>query len=285
VSSLPSITLVTPSYQQAAFLEQTLLSVFAQDYPGLEYIVLDGGSKDGSAEIIRKYESRISWWLSEKDGGQAAALERGFKAAKGEILAWLNSDDLLCPGALLAVGRHFAGHPQEECVNGGGYFIDAQGRPLRFGRLGFTKGVRASASRLKWLGQEGVFQPSTFFRRSAYEAVGGLDSSLRFGMDRDLFIRLAERRPIARIGGMLSAARIHEGAKTMTIQDVCAAENLKIDARHGVAQASAFKRAVLRGAHRLADLALKSGWLLQFLLGFLPLKALRYDPESGKPIP
>lgn len=279
MNELPSITVVTPSYMQAAYLEDTLLSVISQQYPRLEYLVLDGGSTDGSAEIIRRHESKISWWCSEKDGGQSAAIARGFGMAKGEIVCWLNSDDMFCPGALQAVGEYFASHPEAECVNGGGYFVDAKGDPLRFGRLGFTRGVEASASRLIWLGQEGIYQPSTFFKKSALEAAGGIDTSLRFGMDRDLFIRLALRRPLGRIPQMLSAARIHESAKTVTIQDVCASENAKIDARHGAGPG--MKRRLMRLRQRLPDLAMKAWWLLQKWLGLVKTPALRYVPEKA----
>jgi glycosyltransferase involved in cell wall biosynthesis len=104
---LPKITVVTPSYNQAQFLEQTILSVIGQEYPNLEYILMDGGSKDGSVEIIKKYEQHFTYWQSEKDNGQGAAINAGFAKATGDILCWLNSDDLFMPGTLLKIGRMF----------------------------------------------------------------------------------------------------------------------------------------------------------------------------------
>src|SRR6202171_2121961 len=151
---LPRITVVTPSVNQRKFVETTMLSVLEQQYPSLEYMVLDGGSRDGSAELIEQYSERLAFWCSEPDGGQSAAIARGFSMASGDILCWLNSDDVFLPGALAAVGAWFERHPEEEALSCGAYMIDAQGNRLYLGRCSYTLGVGASYSRLRLHGQE-----------------------------------------------------------------------------------------------------------------------------------
>lgn len=276
--ALPRITVVTPSYQQAAFLEQCILSVLRQGYPDLEYFVQDGGSTDGSVDIIRRYESRLSGWVSEKDGGQAEAIAQGFARATGEILVWLNSDDVFCPGALLAVGRHFAGHPDCECLNGGGYFIDEAGRYFRYHKLSFTRGVAAPFARFKWLGAHSIHQPSTFYRRSAYEAVGGVDRSLRFVMDRDLATRMAARRPLCAIPAMLSGSRVHGATKSETLQDVSAEESEMLMERYGARSAPRWLQALAYWRWRVPGQLQKLGWALRRGLGLQPLPDIVYPP-------
>ncbi len=136
MNSSLKISVVTPSYNQGKYLEATVLSVLRQDYPNIEYRVLDGGSTDGSVDILKKYGSRLAYWCSQKDGGQAQAIANGFAQSTGDILCWLNSDDLFLPGALSAVAECFSAHPEIETVSGGAYVIDSQGRPIRrFGHL------------------------------------------------------------------------------------------------------------------------------------------------------
>src|ERR1035437_1184692 len=127
----PLITVVTPSFNQADNVERTIQSVLRQEYPALEYIIVDGGSSDGSVAIIRNYADRLHWWCSEPDEGQADAIAKGFARSGGEVLCWLNSDDILLPGALRAVGEYFRDHPLAEVVNGGAYCIDARDEPIR----------------------------------------------------------------------------------------------------------------------------------------------------------
>jgi len=212
--NLPKITVVTPSFNQANFLRQTIASVLSQGYPDLEYIVIDGGSSDGSREIIQANGSRLAYWCSEPDRGQADALRKGFERATGEILCWLNSDDVYMPRALLAVGTFFANHPESEVLNGGGVVIDENGDLYIDGFWTYTEGVAASWRRLKWYGQDGAFQPSTFWRKSAYEAVGGINPGLYFQMDRDLFFRMAQRRRFDKTTQILSCFRHHPSSKS-----------------------------------------------------------------------
>src|SRR5262245_26965015 len=184
-----TFTIVTPSLNQAAYIEQTILSVRAQDYPHKQHIVMDGGSEDGTLDILRRYEEGLACWVSERDRGQSEAIHKGFLHGTGDILCWLNADDVLLPGALSAVAQYFLQHPEKEVVNGGCYFIDVGGRPTNVGRVGFTLGVPASYDRLRLFGNEGLHQPATFWRRNAYFEVGGLDLGLHYSMDRDLFTR------------------------------------------------------------------------------------------------
>jgi len=179
----PLISIVTPSYNQAQYLESTMRSVLLQGYPRLEYIIIDGGSTDGSVDIIRKYEPWLAYWVSERDEGQAHAINKGFERAKGDILAWLNSDDQYCERALVRTVEIFVEHPEAELMYGDCEMIDAQGRVIDYleGRTGGLEDL---------LARDFIPQPSAFFRRKAWDAVGGLDPDLRYILDFDLWIRM-----------------------------------------------------------------------------------------------
>jgi glycosyltransferase involved in cell wall biosynthesis len=261
---------VTPSFNQAQFLEATIRSVLGQDYPHVEYIVMDGGSTDGSAEIIRKYADRLAYWCSERDGGQSDAIARGFERSTGDILAWLNSDDLYLPGAVSKAARYFELHRDVEALSGGAYCIDAEGRPLR-GPGAYTRGVRASFNRFRFYEQDGVFQPATFWRRSAYDAVGGIDRSLQFIMDRDLFTRLARRRRLARLPELLACFRIHGECKSMRWQNVRAAEAAGFVQRYGATAYPTWLRKTLYWRYRLPNLTGKAWWSLARAAGLVRL--------------
>lgn len=254
------ITVVTPSFNQANFIDQTIRSVIYQDYPNTEYIVIDGGSTDGSDKTIAFYDRQLAFWCSERDGGQADAIRKGFERATGDIFGWLNSDDVLLPGALTHVAEFFSNNPEVECLSGGGFYIDADGLPLQNARPGYSLGVRCSYDRLRFYEMDGVLQQATFWRRSAYEAVGGIDASLRFVMDLDLLIRLANRRPIARTERLLGCFRIHADCKSCTIQNVRHAERVILAQRYGVAESPAWYRKIMYARYRAISLARKS-WL------------------------
>ena len=132
----PLVTIVTPSYNQADFLEATICSVLEQDYPNIEYHVVDGGSTDDSLKIIRKYAERISWWVSEEDSGQAEAINKGLKRAKGEFVGWLNSDDIYQPGAISSAVEAFRSNPQAGVIYGDAWSIDSQGTAFNIMRAG-----------------------------------------------------------------------------------------------------------------------------------------------------
>ncbi len=207
-SALPTISLVTCSYQQARFLDATIRSVLAQDYPGLEYLIIDGASTDGSREIIERYADSLAYWVSEPDGGQSHALVKGFSRATGDICGWLCSDDLLLPGALQCVGEFFRDHPEVDAVFGDSIWIDADGKPIRpkremeFNRFVFLHDYNY------------VPQPSMFWRRGLYESVGGLRPNFVLAMDNDLWERFSARGRIEHIPVYLSCMRYYAEQKT-----------------------------------------------------------------------
>lgn len=225
----PLLTIVTPSYNQVDYLEETIRSVLLQGYPNLEYLVMDGGSTDGSVAIIEKYAPWLSHWQSQRDGGQAAAIADGFARGRGAIMSWINSDDRFLPGAFLRAGRFFLKHPAVIFANGDVNLTNADGSIIK--RL---YAVRPMASVTLTLSIHGMHQQGAFWRRSAYEQVGGVDPSFRFCMDRDLFVRLAQAGPSRRIPGPpMGDFRLHEEAKTALLQDVRLRESSLISERYG----------------------------------------------------
>jgi GT2 family glycosyltransferase len=180
----PSISIVTPSFNQAAYLEETIQSVLSQGYPRLEYIIIDGGSTDGSVDVIRKYGDRLAYWVSESDAGQSAAINKGFRRATGDIVAWINSDDTYLPGTLRHAAQELSAHPESDLVYGHCHYIDGQGSLLqRVDAWDFSP-------RRILTGIPTIIQPASFMRRRALERVGLLDESLHFLMDHDLYVRL-----------------------------------------------------------------------------------------------
>src|SRR5687768_1094026 len=166
------ITVVTPSFNQAGFLDQTIRSVLSQREHAHEYFVVDGGSTDGSVDVIRRHAGRIDWWVSEKDRGQSDAIAKGFARATGDVLCWLNSDDLYLPGALEAARRAFDEHPEWDALTAYHVRMDAESRIISAHRI-----PRQSPRLARW-GIHPVNQQTCFFRRSMYERVGGIDLSL-----------------------------------------------------------------------------------------------------------
>ena len=200
------VSIITPSYNQALYLEQTIQSVLEQDYPRIEYIVVDGASTDDSFEIIKKYNDRLAYWISEKDSGQAEAINKGFARAKGEILAWLNSDDYYLPNTISAVVKCFEEYPEVVMVYGDMLAVDGDGQTINI-----QKYKQLSLQDL--LCFQIVGQPSVFFRRSALEKTGLLDISFHFMLDHHLWIRLAQQGRILHVPQVWSAARYHPQAK------------------------------------------------------------------------
>ncbi len=181
-------------------------SVLDQGHHELEYIVVDGGSTDGSVDIIKRYAGRLAWWVSEKDSGQAEAINKGMKRARGEIVAWLNSDDVYMPGAIEAAVKVFASRPEAVLVYGNMLAVDGQGRTtnvLRYRQLSLEE----------LLCFEIIGQPAVFMRRAAFEAAGGLDTSLHFMLDHQLWIKVAQQGQIVHIEETWAAARYHAEAK------------------------------------------------------------------------
>lgn len=205
----PTVTIVTPSFNQAHFIRATIESVLAQDYPYIEYIVMDGGSSDHTASIVAEYTGRLTW-ISEKDRGQSHAINKGFAMAKGEIVAWLNSDDVLLPGAVsLAVDAFRHACPGIGGVYGEGYLMDREGRVT----CPFPATEPFNLWKLTYLADY-VLQQSTFFRRSAVAEIGWIDESLHYAMDWDLLIRLGKRFGLHYIPAFLGVLREYAEAKT-----------------------------------------------------------------------
>ena len=206
----PRITVVTPSYNQAQYVEQTIRSVLLQGYPALEYIVMDGGSTDGSADIIRRYEQHLAHWESAGDRGQSHAINKGFARATGEVLCWLNSDDFFLPGTLRVVAEHLAEGTGVFAVVGHVVQVYADGRPPHRG-VGRFEGLERLLQ--FWKGYQ-MHQPSIFWRREVFEKVGYLDESQHLIMDFDYWVRIARHFEFKNIDRDLSCATYHEEAKT-----------------------------------------------------------------------
>lgn len=209
----PRISVVTPSYNQGQFLEECITSVLRQNYPDLEFIIIDGGSSDESVHIIKEHGADFTFWCSEPDGGQAAAINKGFRRASGELVAWLNADDFYLPGALGHVARAYGQNPRAPFYFGDGLRVDEKGSTLG----GFFPRGRVSFS-LPALtyGMNCLLQPATFINRARLGEVGYLDPTLHYGLDTDLWLRLARLGEPAPVPALLAASREYGRTKTAT---------------------------------------------------------------------
>ena len=222
--SYPKISIVTPSYNQAEFLERTILSVLNQNYPNLEYIIIDGGSTDGSVEIIKRYEKFLSYWVNEPDNGQASALKKGFDNCTGEIMAFLNSDDTYYPGTLNKIADLFKRNSQVDVIYGAINLIDKYDNILARKDM---SGFRFDFSIL--LFESSLPQPAVFWRRDIYLKSGGIDPSFLFSMDKDLWVRFSlSGAKFLRVNEVLANFRLHGSNKTLTINDIRIKEDLFI---------------------------------------------------------
>ncbi len=224
---LPLVSIVTPSFNQASFLEETILSVLGQDYPNLEYLIVDGGSTDGSLEIIRRYADRLAWWVSEPDRGQTEAINKGFAHARGEIFAWLNSDDTYLPQAVSEAVQYLQTHPDVGLVYGDANFIDERGRVL-----GKFPARQTDYRRLRQ-GYVHIPQQAAFFRAELWHKVGPLDVSFYFAMDYDLWVRIARLAKIVYLPRPWANFRLHGSAKTIAADERCWPEMLRVHFREG----------------------------------------------------
>lgn len=273
-ASWPRITIVTPSYNQGQFLEAAIQSVIAQDYPNLEYIIMDGGSTDDTVNIIRRYQSSLSHWASEPDAGPAAAINRGFSLATGEILGWLNSDDVYLPGALYNAAEALAAHPEASLVYGEGWYIDDCGRriePCRF--------VRRRFNRRYLVNKDPILQPAAFWRRELWDATGPLEPSLKWVFDWQWFIRAFERGKFHYIPAELALYRVQPKALTRTGGIARQLEHGRVTRRYG---SWWYPNHLVQQARRLdnAGQRMTQRWpRLLAALGRLPFALPRYSLE------
>jgi glycosyltransferase involved in cell wall biosynthesis len=215
---------VTPSFNAARFLEETIHSVLTQEYPRVEYIVMDGGSTDETLDILKAHATQLTY-VSGRDEGAADAINKGFASSHGEILAWLSADDTYLPGAASRAVQALAANPDVAAVYGEGYWIDAKGEVL----ARYPTAICDFAA----LGREcGICQPACFVRRSAMEAVGMLNAQLRASYDYDLWIRLAKRYRLLHISDYLAQSRMHRENKTLGQRRIVFTESIALLARH-----------------------------------------------------
>jgi len=260
----PTISVVTPSYNQGQFLERTIRSVLNQGYPALEYIIIDGGSTDGSADIIRKYGPQLAHWVTEKDDGQAHAIRKGFERATGKIVAWLNSDDVYLPGTLLRAGRAFMEAPGIDILYGNRYLIDESDHVIGDRRL--TPYIPYLSKCGLLYGGFGINQPAAFWKKGLHDRVGGVDTSFRFAMDTDLILRLAlAGARFQFLREYFTGFRIHPDSKTSTIRHVARQEGQIIRSRycrHNSRLLTLASVTLLRSARAIIHLAQGDGFYL-----------------------
>lgn len=224
-----TISIVTPSFNQGRFLERTIQSVLRQNHRDLEYVVMDGGSTDETKQILERYATHLSYVESARDGGQADAVARGFSHTRGEIMAYLNSDDLLAPDALPFVEQFFRDHPRVEAIYSHRVFIDENDIVTRYWILP----PHSDWLMMRW---DYIPQETCFWRRNIYETVGGIDASFRFALDYDLFARFMRRGTMVRVDRFLGAFREHAQSKTAAMSVNPHPEIERIRNAHGIAR-------------------------------------------------
>jgi len=222
--SRPLVSIVTPCFNAARFIEETVLSVLGQDYPRVEYLVMDGGSTDGTLDILADYQGRLRY-CSQQDAGQADAVNRGFALTQGEIFTFLNADDTYLPGAVARAVEGFERHPEAAVVYGEAWHVDERGQII-------SRYPTEAYDPKKLARRCFICQPAAFIRREAFADAGGLDTRLRFAVDYDLWIRLARRRPMAKIDSFLAHSRLHAGAKTVEQTGDAMRETIELLRRH-----------------------------------------------------
>jgi glycosyltransferase involved in cell wall biosynthesis len=257
---LPSLTIITPSYNQAEFIEHTIRSVLDQQYPEIEYWVMDGGSTDGTVDILKRYSDRLKY-VSQKDGGQSAALNDGFRRTHNEIIGWINSDDVYLPGALQAVGEYFAAHPETEWLYGRCPIIDRQGEIHKSWVTSYKEFWMRRYSYQRYLIENFISQPAVFFRRRLLDRVGPIDEQYHCAFDYHLFVRMATAARPAFLERELACFRSYGENKSSSVYQRSFTEEL--DAARRVA---AGKHPVLMALHAVNRVKLTLAYDLLALL-------------------
>lgn len=211
--SHPKISIITPSYNQAKFIERTIKSVLSQKYPNLEYIVMDGGSKDGTVDILKKYGDKIIW-KSEKDSGQSEAINKGIKMATGQIVAFLNSDDTYNPGALAKLESYFKENPDKKWVYGKCRIVDENDREVRKPITAYKNMILKRYSYSKLLAENFISQPATFWKKEIHKELGYFDEKDHWCMDYEFWLRVGAKYPAGVIPEYLANFRYHLDSKS-----------------------------------------------------------------------
>lgn len=209
MNNYPKITIVTPSYNQGQYIEDTILSVLNQSYPNLEYIIIDGESTDNTVEIIKKYADRLAYWVSEKDSGQSNAINKGFSRATGDIINWLNSDDQLMPGALHTIAKYFQQNPDAIIVHGR---IEYFGETKKY----YSQNIPKKDLATRYVSHICMPQPACFYRKQLLDEQGLLDESLHFSMDTDLFVRAGLYYSLVQAEDVFARFRLHAASKSVS---------------------------------------------------------------------
>lgn len=265
-SQLPKISVITPSYNQAEFLERTICSVLDQHYPNLEYIIVDGGSTDGSLDIIKKYADRLAYWISEPDKGQTDAINKGLKRATGEWVAWQNSDDIYYPGALAAVAKAVETCSDMDVVVGNINMIDRYDRVLR--------DVRYATPSYGGMLAEGMIltNQAAFWRRSVHSKIGWLNMGLHYGFDYEWFLRLTKACKGVHTNELWGGYRLHDATKTHTQAERFLDEYAEILRAHP--RLPSWKRLIFK-SRRLSLMLIHGNW--RYVLRGLYLRSVGKD--------
>jgi len=249
----PRISIITPSFNQGSFIERTIRSVLDQGYPDLEYIIMDGGSTDGTFDILKKYEGRLKWF-SEKDKGQADAINKGLQMATGSIIAYLNSDDIYEPGTLLKVAEYFAAHPEMQWLTGKCRIIDEHDREVRKPITAYKNFLLRHFSYSLLLVTNPVSQPATFWRREVIDEIGSFDIHEHYVMDYDYWLRIGKKHPLAILEDYLAGFRVYATSKTSSTFLTSFRQEVEAAKRHTASR-------VLVGLHWLSYLGISTVYL------------------------
>jgi glycosyltransferase involved in cell wall biosynthesis len=274
----PLVSIITPSYNQALFLEHTIRSVLLQDYPNIEYIIVDGGSIDGSVEIIKSYQEYLTWWVSEPDQGQAQAINKGISRASGDIIAWLNSDDLYLPGAISAVVEVFQDRSEACMVFGNALSIDEDGKPFNEQRFGDLRLEDFMAFNI-------ICQPAAFMQHSCLDKAGKLDESYHYLLDHQLWLRIVNNGSAVYTPQLLACARYHSSAKNIAQAAGFGHDAYRIlewmhTQPHLFERLKKHRRKIWAGAHRFNARYLLDGGM-EFQALFFYIKALYLHPPTA----